>query len=275
MMIRRGLDGIVEVTRDNLDRAFAELAISVNDAFSKAWKDLPPVGTVESDRERYAVALWCVALFFSRFGAPFADRFFELGSAITDLNLRIPSDLLKCRRFDRRRPPDNSQKKRARARVVLGLHALRRSGLSQSEAANKIAHDFPVLKELINQKQRKDKAPKTDLPQSIVDLSKKLASWANDEASMFYQLGKEAVEAMAVPVSGPFAQVIVFKGSNPFLTTFANAQLAAAAKFCSASIDQRKKRELDEQAMMQRQRVGLKKTSTAPPPRNARGRFRY
>jgi hypothetical protein len=78
MMIRRGLDGIVEVPRDNLDRAFAELAISVNDAFSKAWEDLPPVGTVESDRERYAVALWCVALFFSRFGAPFADRFFDI-----------------------------------------------------------------------------------------------------------------------------------------------------------------------------------------------------
>lgn len=101
--------GVVEVTGRGLVHAFVELAQSVNEAFSQA-PELPL--TPENERERHASALAFVARFFGQFNAPFADRFFELGLAIADLNAGIlPPLLIRSHVKGKRegRPFDSSQ----------------------------------------------------------------------------------------------------------------------------------------------------------------------
>jgi hypothetical protein len=92
-----------------------------------------------NERERYAAALIVVAQYFSSVGEKqIANRFFELSSAIADLNNGTVHPILRPMRADNRRA-DPSQLWRARARVALGLEALLRSGLNRSDATAKIA----------------------------------------------------------------------------------------------------------------------------------------
>jgi hypothetical protein len=84
-----------------------------------------------NERERYAAALIVLGNYFSSLSVkPIAARFFELGSAIADLNNGIVPPLLRPVRADNRRAAP-SQLWRARAHVALGLEALLRSGLNQ------------------------------------------------------------------------------------------------------------------------------------------------
>jgi hypothetical protein len=112
---------------------------------SKAFFQEPDCSrTAESERERYAAALVVVALFV---GGRIGSRFSELASAIADLNTGTVHPLLAGVRVHNRRA-DTSQMWRARARVALGLEALLRSGLSRTEAAAKVATEFPSIARL-------------------------------------------------------------------------------------------------------------------------------
>src|SRR5262249_4196873 len=94
--------------------------------------------TPVNERERYAAALSVIAQYFSSIvGQQFGDRFFELASAIADLNLGTVRSLLRPVRAESR-APDPSHFWRARARVALALEALLRSGLSRYDAFAKI-----------------------------------------------------------------------------------------------------------------------------------------
>ncbi len=211
-----------------------DLINSVHRAFSET-SDLPPL---ENEREQYALALQYIALFFSKFREPSARRFFELSMTISDLNLGIHGTLLKPSTVEHR-PPAASQLWCAKVRVVLCLEALILSGLTQKNAADKIA-DFPALQKLVSPKRNKDRVVKIVLSKTIIGWRKKLASdlaaavaAANGEPPIarahrrrenwqvtpFYKVGKDEVERLA-------------KHSKRQLGDFANAQLNAAVEFC-------------------------------------------
>lgn len=189
-----------------------KLLNNVHRAFSEE-PDLPH--TVGNDRERLAVALFHVARFFANFHVPFADRFFELGSALADLNLGVRHDLMTPAVVDNRRS-DSSQMWRARARVALALDALVRSGQPLRDAAAKIARDHPHVMQLVRAK--RDRAGLTD---TIIDWRKKFRAGRlkNWEGLEFFAIGKEWIEKTSAP---------------DILAAFARDQLTAAIKFCGA-----------------------------------------
>jgi hypothetical protein len=86
-------------------------------------------------------------------GGRIGKRFFELASAIADLNTGTVHPLLAGVRVHNRRA-DTSQMWRARACVAVGLEALLRSGLSRNEAAAKVATEFPSIARLAGPKAR-------------------------------------------------------------------------------------------------------------------------
>jgi hypothetical protein len=208
--------------RDIVIRLFGRM----NQAFSE---DAEIPNTVENERERLALALWSIAVFFGRsgFNQPNADRFFELGSAISDLNDGIRPSLLVPTRIDSN-PPQTSQFWRARVNVVLAFEALSRGvpeGRSGSESrrniAKKIDRDAPELRKLVRPKWREDDGMTgpLDLPTTIVsDWLKKLkgASIKNGEATRLYEFGREAIRALP----------------DERLIQFAQDQIAVAKAFC-------------------------------------------
>jgi hypothetical protein len=114
-----------------------------------------------NERERYAAALIVLATYFSSLSVkPIASRFFELASAIADLNNGTVHSLLRPVRADNRRA-DPSQLWRARARVALGLEALLRSGLNRNAAAAKIASQYSSIANLAGAKAKDSKLQTT------------------------------------------------------------------------------------------------------------------
>jgi hypothetical protein len=110
-----------------------------------------------NERERYAAALNSIAQYFSSVaGRPIGNRFFELASAIADLNSGTVHSLLLPIRADNR-PADPSQLWRARTRVALGLEALLRSGLNRNDAAAKIASEYSSIAKLSGPKAKDSK----------------------------------------------------------------------------------------------------------------------
>jgi hypothetical protein len=208
----------VTVTMTEIINDFTKLMQLVNIAFNQ---DPDLSHSVKHERERLAAALISVAQFSRKYNALVAHRFFELGSAIADLNSGIQCDLLKPARSGSQRPPHSSQVWRARARVVLGLDALIRSGLTQAAAAKNIAKEFPLLKSLVSEKRCNDKILGIDLSQTIVNWRKKSPSWKNWEAVTVYKEGKEII-----------MEKLASNGNKDDLVAFANGQLKSAVDFC-------------------------------------------
>ncbi len=124
-------------------KAAADLYAGVSRAFTQ---EPGHPRTVANERERYGPALVVVAQFFSGLGdRRIGDRFFELASAITDLNTGTVRPLLQPARADNRRA-DTSQVWRARARAVLALEALVRSGIARKAAAARLARNANAAK---------------------------------------------------------------------------------------------------------------------------------
>jgi hypothetical protein len=146
------------------------------------------------ERERYTAALMEVAQYFTSLeGRPLGQRFFELGSAIADLNSGIVRPLLRPERADNRRA-DNSQLWRARAHVSLGLEALLRSGLTRNEAAARLASDFPGIAKLASANAKNSK-----LETIVFGWRKQLrqARVKNFEASELFSEGMTKIEVIA------------------------------------------------------------------------------
>jgi hypothetical protein len=194
-----------------------ELLKQVNRAFTEPSD--ASLARIDEERERYASALLSMALFFGKFGAPFAGRFFELASLITDLELGIRHDLLTPAIVNNR-PPDSSQMWRARACVVLALDALVRTGRPTAGAAAEIARDYPQLASLINAK-KKDNVLITNLSKTMIDWRKKFAARVvkNSDANDFYEIGAEIMENLA-------------RDGDQRLIEFANDRLGMAVSFC-------------------------------------------
>jgi hypothetical protein len=88
------------------------------------------------------------------------NRFFNLASAISDLNSGTVHPLFQAVKTVNRRP-DFSQLWRARARVALGLEALIRSGVKvdATAVAEKVAKKFPLLAKLAGAKASQSRLP--------------------------------------------------------------------------------------------------------------------
>src|SRR3984893_6649117 len=146
------------------------------------------------ERERYAAALMEVAQYFTSLeGRPLGQRFFELGSAIADLNSGIVRSLLRPERANNRRA-DDSQLWRARAHVSLGLEALLRSGLTRNEAGAKLTSDFPGIAKLASANAKNSK-----LQTIVFGWRKQLrqARVKNFEASELFSEGMRKIEVIA------------------------------------------------------------------------------
>jgi hypothetical protein len=119
----------------------ADLYADVLRAFTRE-PDYPR--TIANERERYGSALIAIAQFFSGLGdRRLGDRFFELASAIVDLNTGTLHPLLRPAHTENRRA-DPSQLWRARVRVVLAFEALVRSGVARKDAAAQVARKVSV-----------------------------------------------------------------------------------------------------------------------------------
>jgi hypothetical protein len=151
------------MARSNATTNLREALTELQETVSWAFKQEPGYPRIPvNERERYAAALVAVARFFSGFGRrQIENRFFELASAIADLNMGTVHPVLRPVRADNRRA-DPSQLWRARAQAALGLEALIRSGLSPNATAAHIAKGIPGLAKLASAKAKQSK------PQSIL-----------------------------------------------------------------------------------------------------------
>jgi hypothetical protein len=196
-------------TRNLLIRLFGRL----NRAFGED-PEIP--ATIENERERFALALWSIAVFFGKsgFNLPFADRFLELGSAISDLNNGSRPELLWPAKIDSN-PPLESQFWRARVNVVLAFEALSRGAQRRSGSqhrlciAQKIDQDIPELERLLRPKMQDLTPGSRNLPKTIIDdWQKKLkgSGIKNGEAIKLYEFGREVLETLPEDSLAEFAQ---------------------------------------------------------------------
>jgi hypothetical protein len=169
-----------------------------------------------NERERYVAALNSIAQYFtSLVGRPIGERFFELASAIADLNVGTVHPLLRPVRPDNR-PADPSQLWRARARVVLGLEALLRFGLNRSDAAAKIARDYSSIAKLAGANART-----SNLQTTLFGWRKRLllGRIKNFEAQELFSAGLETIAALP---------------QDQHLAEFAERQLSEATELLGA-----------------------------------------
>jgi hypothetical protein len=213
--------------RDIVIRIFGRM----NQAFSE---DAEILNTVDNERERLALALWGLARFFGEGGLNLptaANQFFELGSAISDLNAGIRHPLLLPKKKRKgASSPLTSRYWRARVHVVLAFKALCRM---ESEPVNKatmkkvggvIAKKFPDLAELV--RTNTDDETKTKRP---VNLPLKITEWleifdgksaAADEAKVLYDICCKGLE----------------ESSSDDLSLFAAQHLNVALTFCKSVV---------------------------------------
>jgi hypothetical protein len=177
--------------KSKLANALEKLHRNVARAFDQE-PDYP--GNPTNERERYAAALVVVAQYFSSVaGRPIADRFFELASAIADLNNGTVHPLLRQVPPDNR-PADPSQMWRARARVALGLEALLRSGLNRSDAAAKIASQYSNIANLAGVKAKDSKLQTIGWRREL-----KAGRVKNFEANELFAEGIKRIDRLASP----------------------------------------------------------------------------
>jgi hypothetical protein len=117
-----------------------EAFVRLRQSITKALNQNPTLPlTLEDERELHATVLVLVGKFVAIIDPDVPNKyFFELASALTDLNKGIVRPLTRPSP-QRGRAPDPSNRWRDRARVALALDAFMRSGLSKDGAAAEIA----------------------------------------------------------------------------------------------------------------------------------------
>jgi hypothetical protein len=162
----------------------------------KAFDQESDLRSTENDRDRYAAALIVIGKFISNFaGRAYGNRFFELGSAIADLNTGALHPLLALPKQAGRPMP--SQIWRGRANVALALCALVGCKMRPSEAATDIIRKFPKVANLAS--------PRTRLSVNSDSLKKIMLEWrksfsagriSNDEAVELFAVGLELIDSL-------------------------------------------------------------------------------
>jgi hypothetical protein len=102
------------------------------------------------ERERYATALGAIGRFLMKLNQSHADRFFELGDALYDLNIGARPAIFGGPKL--KSVPNPTQIEVAKANVAFALDALIEVGSSPNDAAQTLLAKFPSIKNLAGQK---------------------------------------------------------------------------------------------------------------------------
>ncbi|HEY1472935.1 MAG TPA: hypothetical protein VGF53_02500 [Pseudolabrys sp.] len=151
--------------------------------------DGPP--SLELERERYATALAAIGRFLMKIGRPQADRFFELGDALTDLNIGARPQILRGPR--RKSSPNSTQIEAAKAWVAFALEAFIRLGEKPRQAAKMLLASFPGIKKLAGKKSHRQDY---SWEQTILEWRKTLSSRSrkkNEHAAEIFSVGCDLI----------------------------------------------------------------------------------
>jgi hypothetical protein len=212
----RGLD-FAELLRESaraidLTEPLLKLVNGVRTAFDLEQE----LQSVESDRTRYAAALMVIAGFLARIaGEKYGSRFFELGSAIADLNDGALHPLLAPPTQKGR--PSPSQTWRGRANAVLAIQALAKCKVKPSDAATEILREFPKIANLASARTRRS-VHASSVEKIILEWRKRFSAGRirNDEAVELFEVGRKLINS--------------FKGNAPELKKFARGRGRAAER---------------------------------------------
>jgi hypothetical protein len=175
----------------DLTKPLLELANGVRKAFELE-QDLQ---STENDRDRYAAALTVVAKFITKIvGENYGNRFFELGSAIADLNTGALHPLLALPRQTGR--PSSSQIWRGRANAALAVHALTSCKIKPSEAAREIVRKFPKVANLASARTRRS-VHAGSLEKIVLEWRKRFSAGriGNEEAVELFEVGRQLINS--------------------------------------------------------------------------------
>jgi len=109
---------------DKREHILKQALVDLFEKVDKAFTQEPQMTGPENDCQRYVAALTAVSGFFGTFKAPFVGRFYDLASAITDLNHNSRAAPLLQPVRTGKRGGDSSLTWRRRAHAVLGLEGL-------------------------------------------------------------------------------------------------------------------------------------------------------
>jgi hypothetical protein len=166
----------------------------LDDGVRKAFDLEPELQSTENDRERYAAALTVVAQIVTRFvGETYGDRFFELGSAIVDLNKGAVHPLFVLPKQKGR--PSPSQIWRGRANAALALHALFKCKIKLLDAAKEIVKEFPGIANLESERTSRS-VRGGSLERIIIEWRKRFSAnrIGNDEAAELFEVGRKLID---------------------------------------------------------------------------------
>jgi hypothetical protein len=139
-----------------------ELLQGIDFAFQQSFEPntSQPVDSVEQinlrqqEQIRYATALAVVGRFFARIDrVAYADRFFDLSNALSDLSIGSRPPILKVQK--RQTPPNPTQIEVAKAGVASALDALIALGELPQEAARHLLARYPNIKRLAGPKSQR------------------------------------------------------------------------------------------------------------------------
>jgi hypothetical protein len=128
-----------------------ELLQGIEFAFSQAVDSVEQITSQQEEQMRYAAALAAMVRFFARIDrVAYADRFFDLSNALSDLSIGSRPPLLKVQK--RQSPPNPTQIERAKAEVAFALDALIALVEEPQTAARHLLARYPNIKRLAGPK---------------------------------------------------------------------------------------------------------------------------
>src|ERR1700730_5103959 len=142
------------------------------------------------ERECCVAGLTAIATFISTFDKQHGHRFFDLAQKISDLNKGQRASLLEpARVWDRH--PDPSHRWMARARAVLAIEALTRTGTKPGIAAQRVANQNPDLRKFAG-----PRAAATPMDKVLLHWRKEFQARRvkNMEATVLYAEGTQRIE---------------------------------------------------------------------------------
>jgi len=182
----------VSARRIDLTKPVHELADGVRKAF-----DLEPeLHSTENDRDRYAAALPVVARFITGIvGEKYGNKFFELGSAIADLNKGALHPLFTLPKQKGR--PSPSQIWRGRANAALALDALVKCKIKPLDAAKEIVKEFPGVANLASERTYRS-VRGGSFENIIIEWRKRFNTnrIGNDEAAELFEVGRKLIDSL-------------------------------------------------------------------------------
>jgi hypothetical protein len=131
-----------------------ELLQGIELAFSEPLDSVEQITPPQEEQMRYAAALAAMVRFFARIDrVAYADRFFDLSNALSDLSIGSRPPIFKIQKL--RSPPSPTQIEVAKAGVAFAVDALIKLGDRPEDAARHLLARYPNIKKLAGPKSRR------------------------------------------------------------------------------------------------------------------------